>query len=131
MPSINPKDWSKPSGYSNGVLLTGTRTLCIAGQVAWDKDKQLVGGNDFVAQFRQALSNVRVVVEAAGGKPEHVGKLTIFVTDKRQYLDSLKQIGAAYRDVFGTHYPAMALVEVKGLVENGALVEIEALAVLP
>ena len=131
MSSINPKDWSKPSGYSNGVLLTGTRVLCIAGQVAWDQNKRLVGGSDFVAQFRQALSNVRAVVEAAGGKVGHIGKLTIYVTDKKQYLGSLKQTGAAYRDIFGTHYPAMALVEVKGLVEDGALIEIEALAVLP
>lgn len=126
---IQPDGWLPPKGYSNGVVITGTRTLCVAGMVGWDAQCRMVDGG-FVAQFRQALANIRAVVEKAGGTVDRVGKLTVYVTDKREYTADLRAVGTAYREVFGRHYPAMALVEVKGLLEPGALVEIEALAVL-
>jgi enamine deaminase RidA (YjgF/YER057c/UK114 family) len=130
--SIEPRGWAAPKGYSNGVLARGGGgTLYTAGQIAWDAQQKLVGRGDFAAQFRQALLNVRTVVEAAGGRAQHLVRLTIYVTDKRLYLGALKDVGAAYRDVLGKHFPAMALLEVAGLLEDGALVEIEGTAVLP
>lgn len=126
---IQPDGWLAPRGYSNGVVVSGTRTLCVAGMIGWDAQCKLVAGG-FTAQFKQALANIRAVVEKAGGTVERVAKLTVYVTDKTVYLAEIKAIGAAYREVFGKHYPAMALVEVKGLLEPGAVVEIEALAVL-
>ncbi len=127
---VQPEGWPPPKGYSNGLLLTGSRTLCISGQIGWDERGNLVSGG-FAAQFRQALANVRAVVEAAGGEVGQIGRLTIFVTDKQMYMAELKQVGAGYREVFARHYPAMSLIEVKGLLEPGALVEIEATAILP
>ncbi|HKX46064.1 MAG TPA: RidA family protein, partial [Planctomycetota bacterium] len=103
----------------------------VAGQIAWDAEQALVGRGDFVAQFRQALANVAAVVAAAGGRPEHVVRLTIYVTDKREYLGHLREVGEAYRAVLGKHFPAMALVQVADLLEDGALVEVEATAALP
>ncbi|MEZ5977874.1 MAG: RidA family protein [Planctomycetota bacterium] len=129
--SVEPRGWKAPRGYSNGVLASGGALLFVAGQIAWDAEQQLVGRGDFAAQFRQALLNVRTVVEAAGGRSQHLARLTIYVTDKRLYLDSLKDVGAAYRDVLGKHFPAMALVQVADLLEEGALVEIEGTAVVP
>jgi len=129
---VDPAGWKKPSGYSNGALApAGARLLCVAGQVAWNAEQELVGRGDFVAQFRQALANVVAVVRAAGGEPAHLLELTIFVTDKAAYVADLRAIGAAWRDVVGRHYPAMALVEVAGLLEDGAQVEIQARAALP
>ena len=128
---INPPEWPKPRGYNNGVVLSGARVLCVAGQVAWDERGRIVGRDDFAAQFTQCLRNIRRIVECAGGSVQHVGRLTIFVLDKRRYLASLADIGTGYRDVFGKHFPAMTLVEVKDLLEEGALLEIEALAMLP
>ena len=104
--------------------------MFVAGQVAWDQNQELVGANDFAAQFAQALANVASVVRAAGGEPQHVVRMTVYVTDKRLYLAAIKDAGAAWRAVFGKHFPAMALVEVSGLVEPGALVEIEATAAI-
>jgi enamine deaminase RidA (YjgF/YER057c/UK114 family) len=130
MTPINPSRWGAPKGYSNGILCGPGRLLFVAGQIGWGPDQTLVG-DDFVAQFRQALANVRTVVEAAGGAPNHVGRLTIYVTDKAEYTADLSAVGAAYREVMGRHFPAMALVEVKGLLEPGAKVEIEATAVVP
>lgn len=127
---VHPDDWSPAKGYSNGIVLSGTRVLFIAGQVGWDAGQRIVAGG-FTVQFEQALMNVRAVAEAAGGTVAHIGRLTIYVTDKTLYTGNLKPIGAAYRAVFGRHFPAMSLVEVKGLLEPGALVEIEATAVLP
>lgn len=128
---INPPELGAASGYSNGVLVpAGARLLFIAGQVAWDVEHRLVGGDDFVQQFAQAMKNVVAVVRAAGGGAECLVELTIFVTDKSLYLARLKEIGRAWRDVCGRHFPAMALVEVKGLIEPGALVEIRAVAAI-
>jgi enamine deaminase RidA (YjgF/YER057c/UK114 family) len=128
---VQPAAWTAPRGYSNGVLApAGARTLFVAGQIAWDARQRLVGAGDFVAQFAQALANVVEVVRAAGGGPEHVARLTIYVTDKRSYLTSSKELGAAYRGVMGRHFPAMSLVEVAALLEPGALVEIEGTAAI-
>ncbi len=130
--TIQPKDWKKPSGYANGVLVKGAgRLLFVAGQVAWDKDQKIVGKGNFALQFEQALRNVIEVVTTAGGKPEHVVRLTVFVTDKQLYLARPTEIGAAWRELMGRTYPAMSLVQVAGLLEDGALVEIEATATLP
>lgn len=128
---INPAELGDPSGYSHGVLApAGGRLLTIAGQIGWDAGRRLAGPG-FVEQFERALANVLAVVRAAGGGPEHVVRLTVYVTDKRDYLADLKAIGSAYRRVMGRRYPAMALVEVAGLVEDGAKVEIEGTAVVP
>lgn len=127
---VNPESWEAPKGYSNGMLMEPGRTLFVAGQVAWDAKCQIVS-SELSAQFRQALENIVTVVRDAGGEPQHIGRLTIFVTDKARYLEETREIGAAYREVMGKHFPAMALVEIKGLVEEGALVEIEATAVIP
>jgi enamine deaminase RidA (YjgF/YER057c/UK114 family) len=127
---FNPTTLAAPRGYSNGLSLEGARILFVAGQIGWDADAKLVS-DELLPQFAQALRNVLDVVKDAGGEPEHVGRLTIYVTDKRKYLAVTKEIGRTYRDLMGTHYPAMALVEVKDLLEDGALVEIEATAVLP
>ena len=126
---IHPSGWKKASGYSNGVRVDGHRAMVhVAGQIAWDEQQNLVGGDDFGAQFTQALANVCAVVRAGGAHPVDLVSMRIYVTDKRQYLASLKQIGAAWREHIGKHYPAMALVQVADLLEDGALVEIEAVA---
>ncbi len=128
---IQPSTFPAPKGYSNGVLVRGPHDLLVvAGQIGWGADERIVS-DDFVAQFDRALANVLEVVRAAGGGPEHVVRLTMYATDKREYLDRLREVGAAYRERMGRHYPAMALVEVKGLVEDGAKIEIEATAALP
>ncbi|MCA9644567.1 MAG: RidA family protein [Myxococcales bacterium] len=129
--AINPESWGEPKGYANGVLApAGGRLLFVAGQIGWDENQKIVS-DDFALQFAQALSNVVTVVRAAGGQPEHIARLTIYVTDKQLYLADLKGIGASYRELMGRHYPAMALLEIKGLLEPGAMVEIEATAVVP
>jgi len=128
--AIDPPTLAPPKGYSNGLLMEPGRLLFVAGQIGWNAESTLVS-NELAPQFEQALRNVLDVVGAAGGSAEHIGRLTIYVTDKRRYLDATKAIGAAYRQLMGRHYPAMALVEVADLLEEGALVEIEATAVIP
>ncbi len=129
--TVQPEDWAAPRGYANGMLApAGSRLLAIAGQIGWDADSRLVS-REFEAQFRQALDNVVAVLRAAGGGPEHLLSITIYVTDKQAYLDSTRAIGAAWRELVGRHYPAMALVEVADLLEEGAQVEIQGLAALP
>jgi enamine deaminase RidA (YjgF/YER057c/UK114 family) len=128
---IDPEELGAPKGYSNGVLTAaGSRLLFVAGQVGWDAGQRIVGGG-FVAQFERALANVVTVVEAAGGRPEHIARMTFYVADRTLYRESLSEIGAVYRRRMGRHYPAMTLVEVAALLEEGALVEIEATAALP
>jgi enamine deaminase RidA (YjgF/YER057c/UK114 family) len=127
---INPEALGGPRGYSNGVLVEGGRLLFVAGQIAWDAEQRIVS-RDFGEQFAQALGNVLAVVRAAGGAATDIAQLRIYVTDKRAYTASLKQVGAAYRELMGRHYPAMVLVEVAALVEDLAQVEIEAVACLP
>ncbi|MCB9903201.1 MAG: RidA family protein [Planctomycetes bacterium] len=130
--NIQPEGWAAPRGYSNGMLApAGSRLLFVGGQIAWDANQRIVAPDDFAGQFRQALANVVEVVRAAGGLPEHLVRLTIYVTSRADYLASLKQLGPAYRELMGKHYPAMACVQVAALVEEGALVEIEGTAALP
>ena len=127
---VNPESLGRPRGYANGVLApAGGRLLFVAGQIAWDERQRIVG-DDFVEQFARALSNVLAVVAAAGGAPEHVARLTVYVTDKREYQTRTREVGERWRTLMGRHYPAMALVEVRGLLEDGAKVEIEAVAVI-
>jgi enamine deaminase RidA (YjgF/YER057c/UK114 family) len=126
---VNPSTLAVPRGYSNGMVLGPGRLLFVAGQIGWDRDGKLAEG--LVAQFDQALSNVLDVVREAGGAAEHIGRLTIYVTDKRDYGANTRAIGQRYREHMGKHFPAMALVEVQDLLEDGARVEIEATAVLP
>jgi NAD(P)-dependent dehydrogenase (short-subunit alcohol dehydrogenase family)/enamine deaminase RidA (YjgF/YER057c/UK114 family) len=127
---INPEELGAPRGWSNGMLArAGGRTLFIAGQTARDASGQLAAG-DFVSQFDRALGNVLTVLRQAGGAPEDIGRFTIYVTDMAQYRGSLKPLGEVYRRRMGTHFPAMALLEVKSLVDEQAVVEIEATAVL-
>jgi enamine deaminase RidA (YjgF/YER057c/UK114 family) len=126
---INPEGWPRPSGFSNGVVATG-RFLAISGQIGWDEQLQLVS-DDFLDQACQALSNVMDILAAAGGKPEHLVRLTWYITDKNEYRACLRELGACYKKIVGEHYPAMALVQVAALLEEGAKIEIEATAVLP
>ena len=128
---IDPEDLAPPRGYSNGRLApAGSRILFVAGQIGWDRDGRLVS-EDLVGQFRQALANVLSVLHEAGGAPEHVGRLTIYVVDREEYRSATREIGEAYRELMGSHYPAMALLEVRGLLEPEARVEIEATAAIP
>jgi enamine deaminase RidA (YjgF/YER057c/UK114 family) len=127
---INPESLGSPRGYSNGVLAEGGgRFLFVAGQIGWDEQQKIVG-RDFVEQFDRALLNVLTVVREAGGRPEEIARLLIYVTDKNEYRSRTREIGERYRARMGQHFPAMALVEVKGLLEDDALVEIEAIAVI-
>jgi enamine deaminase RidA (YjgF/YER057c/UK114 family) len=127
--SINPDGWPRPSGYSNGVLAEG-RFLAIAGQIGWNERRELVG-DTLLEQATQALRNITAVLSAAGGTPMNLVRLTWYVTDKAAYCAVLPELGAAYKDILGNVYPAMTLVQVADLLEEGALVEIEATAVLP
>lgn len=126
---LHPRHWKRAKGYANGVVAEG-RTVFVAGQIGWNADQQFESG-DFVAQVRQALENVVAIVQEAGGAPEHITRLTWFVTDRREYLLRLAEVGEAYRSVMGKHFPAMTMVQVAGLIEDEAKVEIEASAVLP
>lgn len=125
---IHPRGWAPAKGYANGVL-TRDGHLFVGGQVGWNA-QQVFERHDFVGQMEQVLINIREIVEAAGGRPEHITRLTWYVTDKADYLSRQSEIGAVYRKVMGRHFPAMALVVVAGLVEDGALLEIEATAVI-
>jgi len=126
---VNPPGWARPKGYSNGVVARGTLVF-VAGQVGWNAEEKFES-DDFVAQIRQALQNTVAVLAAAGAKPEHVARMTWYVLDKNEYMARIAEVGMAYRDVMGRVFPAMTLVEVKGLVEHRARIEIEATAVIP
>jgi len=126
---IQPDGWKQPKGYANGVLADGAR-LYIGGQIGWNEEQVFVA-KDFVGQMEQALKNIVAVLEAAGGKPEHIARLTWYVTDKKEYLAHQREVGQAYQRVLGKHFPAMTMVVVKELVEDEALVEIEATAAIP
>lgn len=128
---IQPEGWVAPKGYSNGILASG-RLVFTGGQIGWNpRVTPPEFSVSFAEQFEQALSNVCEVVKAAGGSAEHLTRLTVYVTDKKEYLATLKECGAAWRRLLGRHYPAMALVQVVALVEDWAMVEIEGTAVLP
>ena len=127
---INPESLGAPRGYSNGVLTeAGGRMLFVAGQIGWDENQHVVSA-DLVEQFDRALANVIAVVTEAGGQPEQVARLVIYVTDKNEYRARMKEIGERYRSRMGKHFPAMVLVEVAGLLEDSAKIEIEGTAVL-
>ena len=127
--AVLPEGWPRPKGYANGVVAKG-RMLFIAGMIGWDA-QGVFHSDDFAVQAAQALRNVADVLKAAGGSGENIVRMTWYVTDKKEYLARAKEIGAAYREVMGRHYPAMAVVQVSALVEEAARVEIEATAVLP
>lgn len=127
---VNPETLAQPIGYNNGLLFEGGSILFIAGQIGWDKERRIIS-DDFAEQFAQALENVLAVVREAGGSPENIARLLIFITDKKEYSDRLRDIGSAYRQLMGKHFPVMTLVEVKSLLEHLAKVEIEATAVIP
>ncbi|HWA38516.1 MAG TPA: RidA family protein [Burkholderiales bacterium] len=130
MQILQPPGWAKPRGFSNGIACSGGRLVFVAGQIGWTGEGKWEA-RDFAGQFRQALQNVLDVVKEAGGGPQHVVRLTWYVIDKQEYLASLHAVGRAYRDLMGKHYPAMAVVQVSGLVEDAARLEIEATAVVP
>ncbi|MEO9963976.1 MAG: RidA family protein [Nisaea sp.] len=127
--TVQPEGWAKPKGYANGILASG-KVLFIGGQIGWN-GAQVFETNDFIGQMEQALRNILAVLEAAGGSPEHLTRLTWYVPDKKEYLDNQKAVGEAYRRVLGYHFPAMTMVVVADLIEDAAKIEIEATAVLP
>lgn len=127
---LQPDGWAQPRGYANGVAASG-RLVFTAGQIGWNPATCEFETDDFAAQVAQTFRNLAAVLAEAGAAPEHVVRLTWYVTDRAAYLASLREIGAAYREVFGRHFPAMAVVIVAGLVEARAKVEIEATAVVP
>src|SRR5512137_154232 len=126
---IDVPGWKRPRGYSNGISARG-RLLFVAGQVGWTAEERMVS-DAFVPQVAQALENVRAVLAAGGARPEHLARVTIYVTDRALYEREAAQVGEAWRRILGRVYPAMTLVEVAGLLEHGALVEVEATAVIP
>jgi enamine deaminase RidA (YjgF/YER057c/UK114 family) len=126
---LQPQGWIPAKGYANGIAVSG-RQVFVAGQIGWNGHQQFAS-DDFVAQVEQSLRNVVAVLAEAGATPEHLVRLTWYITDKREYLSRLKDVGAAYRRVIGRHYPVMTMVQVSALIEDRAKVEIEATAVVP
>ncbi len=129
MTILQPPGWPRPKGFASGVSGTGT-IVFVSGQVGWDAEGRFVS-DDIAGQVRQALRNIVTILAEAGGTPEHVARLTWYVTDKNEYLAAQREIGTAYRDVMGRHFPAMSVVAVTALVEDAAKVEIEATAIVP
>ena len=130
MTVLQPPSWAKPKGFANGVAVKGGTTVYIAGQVGYTGQGEW-REKGFAGQFRQALANILEVLAQAGGRPEHLVRLTWYVLDKAEYLAALKEVGAAYRELMGKHYPVMAVLQVSALVEDLARLEIEATAVIP
>lgn len=129
MEILQPPGWPRPKGYSNGIAARGT-LIFVAGQIGWTAAEEFES-DDFADQFRQALLNIRAVLAEGGAGPEHVVRMTMYFTSKREYLDRVTEVGEAYREVMGRTYPVMAAVEVSALMEDRAKVEIEATAVVP
>ncbi|HVA39339.1 MAG TPA: RidA family protein [Candidatus Binataceae bacterium] len=127
--TLQPPGWARPRGYANGIAARG-RLVFVAGQVGWDA-AGLFRSDRFADQVRQALANIVAIVAEAGGRPEHLVRLTWYITDRQEYLAESKAVGTAYRDVLDRHFPAMSVVEIAALIEPGAKVEIEATAVIP
>ena len=130
MQVLQPPSWARPRGFSNGIAVKGGTTVYIAGQIGCNAQGAFEA-RDFAGQFRQTLANILAVLAEAGGRAEHLVRLTWYVLDKREYLGAVKDVGAAYRELIGKHYPCMAVVEVSALVEDAARLEIEATAVIP
>ena len=129
MKKLQPPDWAEPKGYANGIMARGVM-MFVGGQIGWNADQQFES-DDFIAQTKQALINIAAVLKAGGAGPEHMVRMTWYVTDRLEYTARLKELGAAYREVMGKNFPAMTCVEVSGLVEDRARIEIEVTAVLP
>jgi enamine deaminase RidA (YjgF/YER057c/UK114 family) len=129
MQILQPPGWVRPRGYSNGILTRG-KFVFVAGQIGWDEQCRFQT-SDLAAQVRQALVNVVAVLAQAGARPEHIARMTWYVTDKREYVAAFRTIGEAYREVIGSHYPVMTAVQVSALIEDQAKVEIEVTAVIP
>jgi enamine deaminase RidA (YjgF/YER057c/UK114 family) len=127
---LSPNGWAAPRGYANGVVATG-RIVALAGQIGWNPSTTTFESDDFVAQVRQALENVVMLLREARAEPQHLVRLTWFITDRAAYLARQREIGQVYRELMGRHYPPMSVVVVAGLIEERAMVEIEATAVLP
>ena len=126
---LQPSGWTAPRGYSNGIEAEG-RLVFVAGQIGWNGQAEFET-DDFAGQVRQALANIVAVLAEAGAEPQHLTRMTWYITDKSEYLASLREVGTAYREVIGAHYPTMTLVQVAALLEDRAKVEIEATAVVP
>ncbi|MDQ2988027.1 MAG: RidA family protein [Pseudomonadota bacterium] len=129
MEFLHPPGWPRAKGYSNGVAASG-RTVCVSGMIGWDA-QGVFHTDDFAGQVRQALENVVAVLAEANARPEHIVRMTWYVVDKREYLEAAREIGAAYRALIGSHYPAMSAVQVSALIEDRARVEIEVTAIVP
>ena len=129
METLQPPGWPRPKGYANGIMAEG-QMIFVAGQIGWDKTGKLVS-DDLVGQFRKTLENTLAVLAEGGAGPEHIVRMTWYITSREDYLGKLKEIGDAYRALMGAHYPVMAMVEVSALMEEGALVEVETTAVVP
>jgi enamine deaminase RidA (YjgF/YER057c/UK114 family) len=130
MQILNPPGWKRPKGYSNGIVVPRGRTVYVAGMVGWNAQEQFET-DDFVGQTRQIFRNIVAVLAEAGARPEHIVRMTWFITDADEYLSRAKEIGAAYREEMGRHFPAMAVIVIKSLIEPGAKLEIETTAVIP
>ena len=130
MQILQPPEWARPKGFANGIAVRGGTTVYIAGQIGWTGEQRFAE-KSFAGQFRQALANIVAVLAQAGGRPEHLVRLTWYVIDKQEYMSALREVGAAYRELIGRHYPVMAVVQVSGLIEPEARLEIEATAVIP
>jgi enamine deaminase RidA (YjgF/YER057c/UK114 family) len=127
---LQPPGWARPRGYANGVAATGGTTVYVAGQIGWNAEGKWEA-TDFAGQFRQILKNTLQVLAAANGRPEHIVRMTWYVLDRQEYLGALREVGAAWRELIGAHYPAMAVLQVGGLMEERARLEIETTAVVP
>lgn len=129
MQILQPEGWPRPKGYSNGIAVFG-RQIFVAGQIGWDETEAIVS-DDFAEQFRQVLKNTLAVLKEAGAGPEHVVRMTGYITDRDEYLGAGKQMGAIWKELMGSNYPVMAFVIVAGLIEPRAKIEIETTAVIP
>ena len=129
MDILQPAGWARPRGYSNGIAARG-RTVCVSGMIGWDAQGQF-HADDFAGQTRQALQNIVEVLAEAGARPEHIVRMTWYVLDKKEYVGAYKEIGVAYRELIGKHFPTMTAVQVAGLIEDRARLEIEVTAIVP
>jgi len=127
--NLQPAGWKQPRGYSNGIVCRG-KQIYVGGQIGWNALQEFTS-DDFAAQAKQALANIVTVLAEAEALPEHIVRMTWYILDKQEYLSALKELGRAYREVIGPHYPVMSAVQVAGLIEDRARVEIEVTAVIP
>lgn len=126
--TLLPEGWPRPKGYANGIMAEGTHHIFCGGQIGWTAE-EVFESHDFVGQLKQALLNVKAVLESAEAGPEHMVRMTWYITDKAAYLANLREVGGVYREVMGKHFPAMSVVEVSALIEDDALVEVEVTAI--